>query len=186
MEHPTFDEISDPKTRTKLQSIQGYVTDLDGEILKVRDAANANAAAAKTASIISKRITQEMIVAQDQIEKDMLDPSEAKLRISQTQRIVIIVNEMMSGWQADAITLKGKVQGLETAVKVGEGRFNAEKGKWERHKRMEEEEEQERRDMLTSPASKSKSKSKKAVAKKSVVKSKNRPSKKSIKRKANK
>ena len=176
-----YSEIDDPKTRTKLQAIQGFVTDLDKEQLRAKEASLANLTSAETAKIISKRITAEMATVQNQIDKGNLDPAEAKIRISQIQRIVAVVDDLERGWRSDAATLQGKAQGLEAAVKVGGQRFDAERGKWERHKRMAEEEEQERKELYQEPEAVTKPKAKKAPPKKAKKKT---PVKKPVKRKA--
>lgn len=151
-----FNEVSDLKTRTKLQSIQGYVSDLDAEILRAKEAARNNAAAALTAGTISKRVTQEMIVVQNQLDKDNLSADEAKIRISQIQRILAIVDDLEKGWKQDSVSLEGKAVGLEEAVKVGQRRFNAEHATWQRQTRMEAEAEQEHKDLYGESATESK------------------------------
>jgi len=173
-ENNTLNEVDDPKTRTKLESIQGYVTDIDKEIINVRKIMEAKAIAAEVTKTLIKRLVTENEFVQNQLDKGNMDPEEAKIRISQNNRMVGVVREFSADAQATALTLKGKLVGLEDAAKLGEKRFNAEKGKWERHKRMAAEDEAEQAEKQTeqTPKPAPKKRPAKKMAKKKPLKKK--------------
>jgi len=136
----TLEEIQDAPTKFKLTGIQEVVFDIDATILETKKALSMKRGIVDATNIIAARLHQERLPIQKMADEEKMAFEEAKARIDQTNKLVSIVQAIGEENKIDLNVIRGKIEGLEHAVKVSEQRFKNEHAKYERWRRIEEEE----------------------------------------------
>jgi hypothetical protein len=158
-----FNEITDPKTRHKMEEIQGYVNDLSEKIIQIENSATVSTAAAEAAKLLAEKLNTEKLTIQKQIDDGTMTMEEGKIRISQSQRCIDSIHNQRAIWATEAVTKRNSIIGVRESCEVGQQRFNSLNARWKRQQEME-------KDMDEYRAMKKEGKKKKPVRKKSAKK----------------
>lgn len=141
MQNQSLNEIESPVSRAKFEGYQEVVFDIAKEIEKLDGAIERKKGIVEACGILANRVRQECDAVMAVVDKEEMDPEEAKIRNDQTTRIVGILNEIGERNTRDLVVMEGRREGLSGSCEVIEKRFNSEKAKLERYARMDAEED---------------------------------------------
>ncbi len=90
-------------------------------------------------TVIANRVHAECVNINDQVKKELIDPSEAKIRVNQTLKIVDIIKEIGSENRNDLVAMECKANGHIEAANVLSKQYEDLAVKYERHERIDAE-----------------------------------------------
>lgn len=151
MQNPSIGEVNDPQVRSKLEGFQESVADIAREMEKLDDAIERKKGVVEGCATLANRVRDECKSTMNLVDKEEMDPEEAKIRNDQTMKIVQLLSEIGERNTRDLVVMEGRREGLSQSCDVIEKRFYTEAGKYERWIRIEQEEEAEKDDMQTPP-----------------------------------
>ena len=125
MENRSIQEVTDPKTRTKLTTVQEMAYEYSKSIMDCKRALDEKRGIVNAAKIIADRIMAECNIVDRDLEEEEVKPEIAKERKAMIVRISNIVTEIGLRNQNDLTMLEGKLAGLELALNLADKRFKA-------------------------------------------------------------
>lgn len=143
MKNRSLDEVDSPQARSKLEGYQEVVFDIAKELERLDDAIERKKGVVEACGVLVKRIEQECQATMDLVDKNEMKPNEAKIRNDQTMKIIGVLRDIGERNTRDLVVMQGRREGMVSSCDVVERRFEMEKMKFERWKRMEEEDAEE-------------------------------------------
>ena len=134
----TFD-ITEPTSIAKLAGVQVAVKQLEELALTTRRAIPEKRGVISACRVLAKRIFDECVPINAEVQSGKMEPDEAKIRIDEVKRISKIVAEVGDRNTEDIKRMEGEVEGQKKAAEFLAKTYEEMALKYERHERIERE-----------------------------------------------